>query len=116
MGTFPNSDMFSLREIHPALIGRIIASLREPMASGLARLQADLEGACLAVFDHVTDFDYDGVLTKIGQITGFRDLDAAKRHACERSAALVSARMADPNWKLQDVPAREANVLPATGT
>ena len=108
--------MFALREVHPALKGQWIIAMREPLARGLACLRTSLEGCRFAVFDHVTEYDYDGVMTSIGQVAGFKDCAEAEAHAGQRCDEIVGSFQVEDRWKPQNIPPRPANILPATGS
>jgi hypothetical protein len=92
--------MFALREVHPALKGQWIIAMREPLARGLACLRASLEGCRYAVFDHVTEYDYDGVMTSIGQVAGFRDRVEAEAHAGQRCDEIVGSFQVEDRWNV----------------
>lgn len=115
MTTNVPAEMFRLSEVHPALKGQWIIAMREPLTKGLGRLRRNLDGCRFAVFDHLTEFDYDGVLSSIGQIAGFRDRHEAEEHARQRCDEIAQSFLADRRWKQQIVPPRDANILPATG-
>lgn len=108
--------MFALREVHPALKGQWIIALREQLARGLEHLRSSLDGCRFVVFDHVTEHDFDGVMTSIGQVAGFRDRAAAEAHAAKRCDEIVSTFQVEDRWKPQDTLPRPANILPATGS
>lgn len=108
--------MFFHSEVHPALTGSWVVRLKQPMKTGLEHLRARLAECHFAVFDHVTEFDCDGMLTSIRDIAGFTDRDQALRYAGQSVDRFVQERLQMGTWKLQDVPPWPANMLPATRT
>jgi len=106
--------MFFHSEVHPALTGSWVAHLKQPMAAGLDLLRTRLASCQFAVFDHVTEFDYNGMLTSVRDIAGFRDRAAALQYANQSVEQFVQERLLAGTWKLQDVLPWPANMLPAT--
>ena len=106
--------MFSLSEVHPGLSGRLIVECKAPIERGLAKLRKELANRQIAVFDHVTEFDYDGTWSAIETIRGFDEASEAAAYALARLDELVGARLQDGTWSISSTPAREVNVLPAT--
>ncbi|WP_156254873.1 hypothetical protein [Sandarakinorhabdus oryzae] len=114
--TAANDDnMFSLSDVHPGFSGKLILECKGPLISGLSSLRAKLANKRFAVFDHVTEFDYDGVLTSVECVRGFDDRAAAERFIVDRVSEFTTERLEDPRWKQAPVQPREVNVLPATG-
>jgi len=107
--------MFDLQDVHARLSGSRALFCREPLEAGLDKLERKLSGDTIAVFDHITQFDYDGVLTKIQQVEGFSNLSDAEAYAIVRSRELTAPYATDTCWKTAPRQVREANVLPATG-
>lgn len=108
-------NIFSLSEIHPKLSGQRFVELRSRLERGIASLNSLLSGCSLAVFDHVSEFDYDGLTTSIGAISGFQSERDTAVFAYQRLKDQFLARLEQPKWHLQSEPVKPANVLPATG-
>jgi hypothetical protein len=115
MSTLNDPSMFPLSDIHPSLTGKLILECKSPLIAGLSKLKADLTNRRMAVFDHITEFDFDGVLTSVECVRGFDDPAAAESFVADRLAELTEKRLEDPRWQRAPAKPREVNVLPATG-
>ena len=106
--------MLELQDVHPRLTDRRIIACRAPLEAGVAKLQGLLESQSIAVFDHITRFDMDGVLTSIERVDGFCDRATGEAHALARAEKLAEPYRSNDWWKEAPDRVREVNVLPAT--
>lgn len=108
--------MFNLSEVHPALSGQLATGCRQAFELGFERLIAHQADRPVALVEHVTEFDFDGLFTTIEDVSFFDCFDSASEEGRLRLEKLAEARLAEGRWDKADTAPREANILPATGS
>ena len=111
-------ELFELSSLHPGWRGKRILAMKKPLEEGLALLRARLMNCGRVVFDHVLEFDYDGVvdekITFIERCAGAAQANATVVSRLDAHKKALLAR--HPDWSVLRDNALVLNVLPATGT
>lgn len=106
---------FQLETICPAWKGCRIIALKHPLLNGLSIVRARLADARFALFNLITEFDYDGPMEKVTFLEGYPDQKSATDAAAQLMADGVSETLTErEGWRILYQGALPREVLPAT--
>lgn len=113
----PGPELFSLSDVFPFWTGRRAKFIEAPLRHGIEIAKRQFAGTRLFVYSAITEFDYDGMSQRMGDVIGVANVADGPAIGNQLLDTTKSAMLAkNETWKLMSEDVLPRNVLPATGT